>query len=258
MLHERDPNWNIPAMAEALSVADAVVVLTRHEGDRLTEAYGVARRKIFLASVGIDEAAPSASQPDRLKRVIFLGRQVKSKGIGDLIEAMRLVWPEHPDAELAIAGVRVPESAEIDALIAALPESWRGRVKQFGMVSETEKASLLRASQCLVLPSKTESFGMVILDAWAQATPAVAWDLPVFRSIVDDGETGLLADPSGAPKTLANAILRLLGAPDEAARIGSAGRRKVLSTYSWPNVAAVYLDAYDYAVRMAQKKARPT
>jgi glycosyltransferase involved in cell wall biosynthesis len=254
MLHEHDPHWDIASMAKALSLADAVVVLTQHEADRLGDAYGVGREKIFLASVGLDMVPPSMPAPDRMKRVTYLGRQVASKGMGDLIEAMRLVWPRHPDAELAIAGVRVLESSQLDAQIAALPENWRNRVRQFGSVSEAEKADVLRTSRCLVLPSKSESFGMVILDAWAQVTPPVAWDLPVFRSIIDDGETGLLADPNAGPRALAAAVDRLLCSPDEAARIGEAGYRKVVSTYSWANVAAVYLAAYDYAMRRVRQK----
>jgi glycosyltransferase involved in cell wall biosynthesis len=254
MLHEHDPNVDIPVTAKGLSFADAVIALTDHETERLVEAYGVAREKIFMASVGIDldrDPPPASGRP---KRVVFLGRQVKSKGIGELIEAMRLLWPDHPDAELAIAGIRVPESAEVDAQIAALPAAWRGRVKDYGRISESEKAELLRSSRCLVLPSKTESFGMVILDAWAQQTPAITWDLPVFRGIVDDGATGLLANPDGGAKALAGAIARLFAAPDEAARIGHAGYRKAVEAYSWTNVSAVYLEAYDYAIR--QKQAR--
>jgi glycosyltransferase involved in cell wall biosynthesis len=258
MLHEHDPNWNVGVMAAALSSAGAVIALTGHEADRLSEAYGVAGQKIFLASVGIDVDAGSLPQSSRPKRVVFLGRQVKSKGIEDLIEAMRLVWPQHPDAELCIAGARVPESAEVDAQIAALPERWRIQVKAFGLISDIEKANLLRSSRCLVLPSKTESFGMVILDAWAHATPAVTWDMPVFRSIVEDEETGLLADPDDGPKALAKAIIRLLDAPDEAARMGFAGYRKAAGTYSWSNVASVYLDAYDYAIRQQRPWANRT
>ncbi len=252
-LHEHDPNWDVAAMANALSIAEAVVALTPHEAGRLVEAYGVPPRKIFLASVGIDIERTPVGEVDRAKRIIYFGRQVRSKGIGDLIEAMRLVWRHHPDAELAIAGVRVPESAEVDAYVAALPENWRNRVKNFGIVSSVAKADLLGSARCLVLPSKTESFGMVILDAWANATPAVTWDLPVFRNIVEHGRTGLLVDPKGGAKALADAIMQLLNTADEAVRMGSAGYRKAVSKYSWENVASVYLDAYEYAVCQAKQ-----
>lgn len=255
MLHEQDPNWNIKFTAERLAIADSVVALTSHEADRLAEIYRVPHHKIFLASVGIDMDGSLRSPSDRPKRVVFLGRQVKSKGIGDLVEAMRLVWVEHPDAELTIAGVRVPESAELDAQLAALPDRYRSRVREIGNIPEDEKVSLLRSSRCLVLPSRNESFGMVILEAWAQQTPPVTWDLPVFRSIVDHGQTGLLVPPDGGFQALAAPISRLLSAPDEAARIGLAGYRKANNKFSWSHVANVYLDAYQHAIREYQTRA---
>lgn len=254
MLHEHDPNWDIATMASALTCADAVVALTASEADRLVAAYGVSPERVFLASVGVDITSPKMSDVPRPKRIIFLGRQVRSKGIGDLIDAMCRVWPAHPDAELVVAGVRVPESAEIDTQIAALPTSWRKRVRHFGAVSDAEKATLLRSSRCLVLPSKTESFGLVILDGWAQQTPAVTWDLPVLRDIVRDGETGLLVDPDGGTEALAAAIARMLAAADEAAQMGLAGHRNLAAKYSWASVASVYLQAYDHAIRRAHNR----
>jgi len=252
-LHEHDPNWDISLMAAALSVADAVIAQTGHEVERLAEAYGVERRKIFMTSEGVDVAPEAMPQPKRRKRVIFLGRQVKSKGIGDLIEAMRLVWPKHPDAELAIAGIRVPESSEVDAHISALPPSDQARIVQCGTVTDKEKSNLLQSARCLVLPSRIESLGMVILDAWAHARPVVTWDLPVFRSTVDDGVTGLLADPRRGSAALAEAILYMLEKPDEADRMGMSGYHVAKSTHSWSNVAAAYLDAYQYAIRTARR-----
>ena len=71
-LHEQDPNWKISSMATALSFADAVIAQTAHEVDRLNEAYGVARQKVFLTSEGIDVHFEPTLHPDRRKRVMFL------------------------------------------------------------------------------------------------------------------------------------------------------------------------------------------
>jgi glycosyltransferase involved in cell wall biosynthesis len=196
-----------------------------------------------------DKAPPSA---ERYNRVVFLGRQVKSKGITDLIEAMRFVWDVIPDADLLLAGIRVPETVEIDEQIAALPAAWRKQVRNFGAVSEVQKDKLLRSSRCLVLPSKTESFGIVIVEAWTRATPVVAWDLPVFRSIIEDGCTGVLVDPSGGPQALGRAILRILRDTKAAKQMGEAGQRHAANAYSWKSMAAVYLKAYEYAVEHAR------
>jgi glycosyltransferase involved in cell wall biosynthesis len=253
MLHEHDANWNIPSMAKALSIADAVVVLTGHEGKRLTESYGVAPEKIFLGSVGVDLAPSPPISKETPERVLFLGRKVRSKGIGDLIEAMRLVWRERWEVELILAGVRLPETVEMDSQIAALSAPERSRIVEYGTLSGKEKDDLLRSVRCLVLPSRIESFGMVILDAWAHKKPIITWDLPVFRSIVDDGVTGLLADANCGVSALAAAILRLLRNPEEANRMGLSGYEVAAARYSWNTVAAAYLDAYHYAIRAARR-----
>jgi glycosyltransferase involved in cell wall biosynthesis len=256
-VHEQDARWNISQMAKALSAADAVIAQTDHEADRLAESYGVSRQRIFMTSEGVDlgPPAPSAAAAER-KRVLFLGRQVRSKGISDLIDAMRHVWPKYPDAELAIAGIRVPESAEVDSQIAALPAEDRDRVVQHGTVSEAKKRQLLWSARCLVLPSKIESLGLVILDAWAHGRPVVTWDLPVFRSTVEHGVTGLMADPAQGPPAFAEAILRVLANPDEASRMGENGYAVARDKYSWNAVAAAYLDAYRYAIRASGDRTR--
>ncbi len=255
MLHEQDPNLDVPSTARALSVANAVVALTPHEISRLIKSYGVAPDKIFLGGVGIDIIPTCTATSQSSERVLFLGRKARSKGIGDLLEAMRIVWRKRPQAELIIAGVRLPETREMDSQIAALSESDRNRIVEYDIVAGKEKSDLLLSIRCLVLPSKTESFGMVILDAWAHRKPLVTWDLPVFRSIIEDGVTGLLADPRGGPMALAEAILRLLENPDVADRMGASGYDIAASKYSWSNVAASYLDAYRYAISSARPNA---
>ena len=252
MVHEHDLNRDDWAICAALRSADAVIALTSYEKHRLVVTYGVPQDKVFVASVGVDIDQQSPNWAKRQERVVFLGRKVKSKGIIDLIEAMKLVWTEMPQVELSLAGVRVPETAEIDRQIALLPSRCRDRVKDADSISDSQKADFLRSARCLVLPSKIESFGMVILEAWSQATPVVVWDLPVFRSIVDHGRTGVLADPAGGPRALGEAILRILRDPKTAEQMGEAGRRQAASAYSWDAVAAAYLKAYEYAVRCSK------
>ena len=247
MLHEHDPNWDAAAMSDALRQADAVIALTTHERRRLATAYGVPGEKIFMASVGIDASASDPSGSIRAQRVVFLGRKATTKGIDILIEAMRSVWVENPDVELCIAGVRLPETDAIDRQIAALPDECRRRVTDLPTLTDDEKTALIGSARCLVLPSKIESFGMAILDAWACATPVVTWDLPVFRSVVEDGRTGFLADPDEGAPALARAILRLVNDPAAAVQMGRAGRREAADAYSWESVAATYLLAYEYA-----------
>jgi glycosyltransferase involved in cell wall biosynthesis len=247
MLHEHDPNWNYESMKRALVLADAVIAMTSFEVERLTSAYEVPRPNVFLASVGVDIHLGAKDSMPRRPRIAFVGRKARSKGLIELIDAMCHVWKSRPDAELVLAGIRLPETAEIDAKIDSLPPSFRQKVTDVGQINNDEKSKLLQSSCCLVLPSRSESFGMVILEAWAVGTPAIVWDLPVFRGIVTQEENGLLADPYGGPTALASRILQLLNDPETAARMGESGRRDA-KKYSWDEVASTYLLAYKHAI----------
>jgi len=247
MLHEHDPNWNYESMKRALVSADAVIALTSFEVERLTSAYEVPSSKIFLASVGIDIQLAAKDNTPRRPRIVFIGRKARSKGLIELIDAMCHVWKFRPDAELALAGIRLPETEEIDAKIDSLPPSFRERVTDVGQINDYAKSELLQSSCCLVLPSRSESFGIVILEAWAVGTPAIVWDLPIFRGIVTEEENGFLVDPNGGPAALAGRILQLLNDPETAARMGEYGRQSA-KKYSWDEVASTYLLAYKHAI----------
>lgn len=245
LLHDESPNWPTQEMKIALRQADAVLASTEHEAQRLERNYQVPKERLFTTYLGID-LPPVSSLEIRSPKVLFLGRKVPSKGLPDLLAAMRLVWNVLPDTELILAGARMPQTQEIDQLIEALPENERLRIRSLDNVSEQEKSKLLNTSACLVLPSRSESFGLVLLEAWAHHLPVVTLNLPVFRSIVTPNADGLLTEPEDVAG-LSNAILFMLQNPETARAMGQAGRVKVEQRFTWDKVAAGYLQAYEYA-----------
>ena len=147
---------------------------------------------------------------------------------------------------MVLAGIRLPETGEIDEQIAKLPVDERQKIRSLDAISMQEKIELIRSSRCLVLASKNESFGMVILEAWAQAVPTVALDLPVYREIITHRHDGLLAQPDDT-SSLAESILFLLVHPESAKSMGLQGYHRARSHYSWEHVAQVHLRAYQHA-----------
>jgi glycosyltransferase involved in cell wall biosynthesis len=90
----------------------------------------------------------------------------------------------------------------------------------------------LRGAAFLVMPSECyESFGMVIIEAFAHGIPVVASDLGAMAEIVDDGKTGLLF-PSGRPRALAAVASRLVDDPDERRRMGVLARAEFEERYT--------------------------
>jgi glycosyltransferase involved in cell wall biosynthesis len=247
LMHEGDPYWPTEDLREALRNVDAVVAASPYEADRLSSAYGVPAERVFLGGAGVDPLPPASRPSQRRPQVLFLGRKAPSKGIDLLLTAMESVWKERPEVELVLAGARVPMTAEVDRLLDQLPEEHKQRIRSLDDVSEEEKRELLGTSSCLVLPSAIESLAIVLLEAWAHATPVVALDLPALRTIVEPGRDGLLVPPE-QPEQLADAILTMLKDPTRAEAMGIAGREKVAGRFTWDRVAGAYLEAYEHAV----------
>lgn len=233
-------------MARACEQADAVVASTAAEARQIQSEWGILANKVFTVWLGVD-LPPMSCAAHRLPHVLFLGRKVPRKGIDHLVAAMRFVWGERPDARLILAGARTPQTEPIVRMIASLPQSESERILSLDNVTETTKLELLATATCLVLPSRSESFGIVLLEAMANRTPVVALDLPIFREVVTTGEDGLLVPPDD-PENMAKALLFLLNNPTMAAEMGHRGRDKVARRFTWDQVADRYLLAYEYAI----------
>jgi glycosyltransferase involved in cell wall biosynthesis len=115
------------------------------------------------------------------------------------------------------------------------------RVRQLGLLSDDELAAAYEACDVFVLPSMFESFGMVFLDAWLRGKPVIGnATCGAAAFLIEDGTDGLLCRNA---REMASAAHRLLDDPELAARMGAAGRAKVLANYTWERVADRALDA---------------
>lgn len=235
MLHESDPNWPFDEVRAAVSRADAVIALTAYEAERLTSAYGADPDRVAVVPPGIRILPPhSRVEHDNPRRIVFVGRRTRSKNLGILLGAMYLVRKWIPDAELILAGSRgdLDDQRLLDNAGVTVVDS----------PSESDLRVITGSAQVLVSPSLRESFGIVLLEAWEAGTPVVVLDTPIARSIVADGEDGILAPPS--EDGLARALHSLLDDPDLAAAMGAAGRKKVSKEYTWAKSAATLTHLY--------------
>lgn len=114
-----------------------------------------------------------------------------------------------------------------------------------GNVSDAELPEYYNLADIFVLPSidKSEAFGIVLLEAAACGKAAIASDLPGVRTVIKDGETGLLVRPADADD-LAEKIKQLFSDSEAAKKMGQAARAKVLEKYRWENVTTEYLKIF--------------
>ncbi|MGJ7418875.1 glycosyltransferase family 4 protein [Streptomyces sp. NPDC003444] len=170
----------------------------------------------------------------------FIGRiDEPRKGLPVLMKALPRILTERPGARLLVAGRGDEEEA-----VASLPREMRSRVEFLGMVSDEDKARLLRSVDVYVAPNTGgESFGIILVEAMSAGAPVLAADLDAFAQVLDQGGAGELFANEDAD-ALADAAIRLLG--DEARRTelstrGSAHVRR----FDWSTVGADVLAVYE-------------
>lgn len=170
----------------------------------------------------------------------FIGRiDEPRKGLPVLMKALPAILAEVPDARLLVAGRGDEEEA-----VATLPAEMRSRVEFLGMVSDEDKARLLRSVDLYVAPNTGgESFGIILVEAMSAGAPVLASDLDAFAQVLDQGEAGELFANEDAEALAAGAV-RLLRDPARLAELRERGARHV-RRFDWGTVGADILAVYE-------------
>jgi glycosyltransferase involved in cell wall biosynthesis len=176
--------------------------------------------------------------------VLFFGGLRPSKGLPDLIDAFALVRREI-EASLLIAGT---PTTDFD------PERLRSQARRLGISGDVtvdarylpleDVGPLARTGAVIVLPYRTATASGVLQVAYAFGRPVVVTDVGDLPASVDHGDTGLVV-PARDPDQLARAVVKLLSAPNELERMGTAALRAAEERFSWDAIANQILDAYE-------------
>jgi phosphatidylinositol alpha-mannosyltransferase len=198
---------------------------------------------------------PGECGPGRGGTIGFLGRFTEPrKGFPVLIDAFVALAGRRPGLRLLVAGPGDPAEA-----LAPVPAHLRGRITLLGLVSEPDKARMLRSVDVYVAPNTGgESFGMILTEAMAAGAPVVASDLDAFRRVLavaggaarvgpaGEGDAGALF-PTGDAGALERLLEELLD--DHGRRAALAARaREAVTAYDWPVVAGRVLEVYATAI----------
>ncbi len=260
-LHSEDP-WLMdnPSAWALLDQADGLFTLTAYESS-LLRALGVSTESVVLGG-GVEVPDPeSLVGPAAARRelgipadeavVLFLGRLEKAKGIPAVVRAAERVISRGAVTFAFVGGSTVYSDGEFEDLLAEvrvrLPADRRDRLVVKRDVVEQEKWQWLEAADVLVQPSRVDSFGLVLLEAWAVGTPVVAARTGPQASLVRDGVDGRLIDPGQAEDhetacgpdrqdgegELAAVLTELIESPEVARAMGEAGRQHVDSKWRW-------------------------
>ncbi len=226
--------------------AQAVLALTSIEKRGLVE-YGILPDRVGVAGSGLETIPPfetpkSIMASFRLSKpfALFIGRLNKDKGAIDAAEATLRLQARGSQVSLVLVG-RI--SKEFEGYYQGLAIGDKQLIRPLGMTSEAEKHSLLQACHMLLLPSRSDSFGIVLLEAWAHGKPVIGARAGGIPGVIIDGETGFLVD-YGDVSTLAERMNQLLLDVELSNTMGEAGRLLTEREFTWKQVTKRVLDSY--------------
>ena len=252
-VHHVEP---VPALRKRIarwSLAAARLIWTPSEfsRDQAIKAYALDSERVFFAHNAVPELErPDGDREDQLKRlgledrelVLFVGGMVERKNLPVLVRAFARVAEQRPKAVLALAG-DAPRSEGLKAGLTELAGRLgiSDRVRMMGRVDGLTKARLLKGCLVFVLPSKMEGFGLAAAEAMQMGVPVVASNVGGLKELVRHGKTGLLVEADDADG-LADAILDLLGDPEQRRAMGDAAARDISERFSWKRQAEIILE----------------
>jgi glycosyltransferase involved in cell wall biosynthesis len=223
-----EPALRLRAVGRAVAATDAIWYHSEEERTLLEGVHPVAaRRPHAVGTVAIEP--PLGIDRNAFRRdhglgpyLLCAGRATPGKGLELLIDAYARLRRSHPDVSLVLIGDRDPPVRS--------PEG----VAWLGWLSDEERWAALAGAEAVVVPSRLESLSLVALEAWTVGRPCLLnADAPVLAGQAErSGGALLFRDPGG----LCDGAARLLADPDEATRLGDAGRRYVALHYRWSGV----------------------
>jgi glycogen synthase len=199
--------------------------------------------QVVFNGVALGSPPPPARAPGA-RYVLAIGRVVPKKGFDLLIRGFARVADQYPDVELRIGGTG---SAMGDLQALAEATGLGDRVRFLGRQDRDDVAGLMAGADCVVMPSRLEPFGIVVLEGWRAGAPVVCTVHGGPPEFVEDDVTGLLVDPFDLD-AMAAALDRLLDDADLRERVGAAGARQVQG-FGWPRITEQYREVYRSVTR---------
>ncbi|MFE4669481.1 D-inositol-3-phosphate glycosyltransferase [Streptomyces sp. NPDC056716] len=266
-----EPAARVIGETQIVDAADRLIANTAEEAEELVRHYGADPGKVAVVHPGVNLARfhPGAGRAAARARLglpqdalipLFAGRIQPLKAPDVLLRAVAVLLDERPElrSRIVVPVVGGPSGSGL-----AKPEGLQKLAARLGIadvvrfrppVGQDRLADWFRAASVLVMPSYSESFGLVAIEAQAAGTPVLAAEVGGLPVAVRDGETGFLVrghEPAGYARLLA----RFADDPALAGRMGDAAARHARS-FGWDAAAAATAEVYTAAVHAHRRRAR--
>ena len=267
-----EPTARIRGEGEVVAAADRLVANTAEEARQLIDLYGADPWRVETVNPGVDLSVfrPAADSLAVVRRrlglapdavvLAFAGRIQPLKGPDVVLRAAASLLRLCPSlaGRLVVVIVGGPSGSEVgapgrlEALASSLGIS--SLVRMEAPCPQPELADWYRAADVVLVPSHSESFGLVALEAQACGTPVVAAAVGGLRTAVRDGYSGVLVDGHD-PEVWARVLAGLVGSPARLASL-SRGAREHAAAFNWPATAERLVGVYTRAMNEAAETVR--
>jgi glycosyltransferase involved in cell wall biosynthesis len=244
--------YTSPALLELARSADRLFVQTAGERQALLDA-GLPAERLVLQGMGLDAGSCTGGERTRARSawevadgevvVGHLANNSREKGTVDLLLAAQRAWRAGGRLRLVVAG---PEMANFRSFWQGFRPA--GPVRRLGVLDEQQKRDFFAGIDLFALPSRSDSFGLVFPEAWANGVPSLAYRAGGVPWVIRDGVDGLLVN-CGDLDGLAVALLRLAEDAELRRRLGEAGRLRTKHEFDWDEKLGLVRAAYEELTR---------
>ncbi len=231
------------------SAADSVVVCSHAFGKSLPEYVFGRKDRVVTIHNGIDtafceqERKGADALPHSSPYILSVASFEYKKGLDVLVKAFsRVIQSSNEDLRLVIVGRRTAYAEELKTLIGELEDglpALKGRIDLFYDENHATVLKRIEGARLFVLPSRSEPFGIVLLEAGYLGIPVIATAVGGVPEIIESDRNGLLVPPDD-PDDLASAISRLLNDHTSASRYVGAMKQRVNEQFAWRDAWAKY------------------
>jgi glycosyltransferase involved in cell wall biosynthesis len=247
-----------PPLRWLLRQAERVFVHTPSE-QAAAITMGVEAERVVLQGLGVASEECSGGDRARARSMwgiapgafVFghLANLSVEKGSVDLLAAVASLWQSGLNATVVLAG---PDMSNFRRFWRRFcrehPEKSRTHVVRLGVLSEEQKKDFYACLDAFVLPSRSDSFGLVLLEAWANSLPNIAYRAGGPADLVRHEQDGLLI-PCGDVAGLARAMTRVVQDDSLCHSLGATGRRRIEPEFRWEQKLEMVRQTYEQCVK---------
>lgn len=202
------------------------------ERERITVVYNGFRAVRFRSSIEArEELREKYGISDGEQAISLIGSINERKGQREMASAFPLILDRYPNAKLIFCGERFAKNGSYEQEVLGILKGHKVEAKVLFLGFREDVSEVYAITDVIVVPSRYEAFGRVIVEAMLCGIPVVATKVAGIPEIIDDQRSGILI-PSREPRILANAVLSLFEDPGKMRRIGGEGRRSAQQRFS--------------------------